>query len=333
MTILIYELFPHCNLNCNFCFQRSSVKKDEYNNNYAYSKIDYIQKAKQSFIDNFNKTNNKTIIDTLCLWGGELFYDNGEEYYRTFWDFINTIKPKHIFYYTNLMKINKILNELLFDDKLSSISQEQISYDPIGRFNNKDLERIFFNNLLTVKTAPKFQNNKINISVILQPEVITKQCDLTALKQLMSDPQINIIFKEYELPYPEDIKNNYNNIILEFYREFYNCDNINQLKHKDILRNDSINIQHYCPCFSHDTYFFTYANEFTFNPKATCDTYLNGKDQLKDFLDNYDCDNCPYKERCVDVCPSRMINSGLKECYKKFLFQHLEEIPDENDTI
>ena len=41
MTILIYELFPHCNLNCNFCFQRSSVKKDEYNNNYAYTKIDY----------------------------------------------------------------------------------------------------------------------------------------------------------------------------------------------------------------------------------------------------------------------------------------------------
>ena len=82
MTILIYELFPHCNLNCNFCFQRSSVKKDEYNNNYAYTKIDYIQKAKQSFIDNFNKTNNKT-IDTLCLWGGELFYDDSEEYYKT----------------------------------------------------------------------------------------------------------------------------------------------------------------------------------------------------------------------------------------------------------
>lgn len=323
--ILIYELFPHCNLNCDFCFQRSCVKKDEYKNNYIKTPIDYIKQAKQSFLNNLKDEN----IELLCLWGGELFYDNSEEYIEVFWDFINTIKPKELFFYTNLMKINKVLEELIFGDwKI----QEHISYDPVGRFKTVEQEEIFFNNLERIKTAERYKEKRINISVILQPEVITRQCDLTKLKELMNDESINIVFKEYERPYPDDIKENYNEIILDFYKEFYKCDNVKHLKDGEKAKDDSILLNHYCPCFS-GAKFFTYANDFELNEKATCDSFLNGKDQFEEFLSNYNCSTCEFKNKCTDICPSRMINSGLKNCYRKYLYEHLEEIPDENDTI
>ena len=63
------NLFPFCNLNCKFCYERT-LYKEGFNKSKDY----YINKCKEA-IENNNLTYN-----TISLLGGELFYDKDNKF-------------------------------------------------------------------------------------------------------------------------------------------------------------------------------------------------------------------------------------------------------------
>lgn len=140
---IVVCLFDHCNLRCAFCSQ-------EHDSLIGTTKSEIMSKV--DGIVNWIQSNTRSTDYKLHIMGGELFQDVwiNNNYLEIYEDFIKEIRNKVdnnkniIFnFITNLVftETEKVINFL--DNNNLKFT---VSYDPVGRFQNKDLE-IFKNNI------------------------------------------------------------------------------------------------------------------------------------------------------------------------------------------
>lgn len=307
---LVVELFPHCNLKCDFCFQRNLEEYKETKR--KLDKRDYIERAKQSIIENNIHPTN------VELWGGELFYDNSLAYTKSMIDFIRFLNCKTLTISCNFvvnLEENTLFNYLVskFNDNLIVYT----SFDVEGRFKKQCQKDLFYHNLDYVHLI--LPNHIIEVGVVLTNDLLTGKLDLTELRQLANKKFVNIATYLDYTGYCEEVTNNLGKYLVNFYEEFPEIRDFETLL--DSSRPYSNNV---CNCHQKENTFLSYTNNFEFNSNYTC-LYRGKEDLVKKLQDVYHCNDCEYFDRCNDVCCSALNNLKLLEigskCYKKELYE------------
>lgn len=330
--IIILELFPHCNFNCDFCFQNVNDRPDYYKENKTLFK-----KTKMYYMNLFlNKyeTYNIKNIDFLFLWGGELFYDNSPEYNDLLMKIIYKLNPrKKIGFSSNLSNINSTLNSLLFDYQPFSV-ECCASYDSIGRFHNEEMLNNFLNNLEIVKKSPNIENGKIIIETTLLPEILDNRYNFEIFDKLYNDPQIEISLMPDLRGYPEYILENFNERFFNFLKKYPRLsDSKKYLKFFGYINDLEINScngnikDKGCYCEKENSHYFTYIKNFD----ITNDTCSCGKKgDIYKIRKVYNCDKCKYDNICADICAGCITNSKLIElennCPFKYIYDNIDEL-------
>lgn len=195
---LILDLWNACDNNCVFCYNQTlmhlplDIKQHLYNCNTILNSC---------FIENFNR---------LRFLGGELFDDSMNKL-GVNQDFMELMKSAAILLQNNqIMKLN-LLTNLIYEDnkhlketlayfeKVGVIDKVEIStsYDIAGRFNKKDSEQWWWNNINWIRAT--YPEMKIDIGMILtQPliETVTKEWIDTFLLKAKG---CNINFSELDI--------------------------------------------------------------------------------------------------------------------------------------
>lgn len=317
---LIVELFPQCNLHCDFCMQ---TKLDVYSKvreqTIQFSKEYYIKKC----LEVIKKNNLKH--DTIALWGGELFYDNSIKYTFAMIKFLEELRPKHCSMHTNLIfntenEFFQYFIKHMFDWTL------EISYDPIGRFKNKKTEDIFKKNLdyILKYIEDKDSNKKIPVYTVLQPEVLYQSCDFSLLEYISKISHLEQVFVfDYRAPiYIDKFLDDFNENYLNLLKRFPKCQNVRILStpHKVYPNN-------LCRCIQKSSQFITYNTMFAIQKDSGCVVYEGACESARKMEKAYECNSCRYKDTCTDVCSSIMEKLGFfkqgRSCYQKYAYEHL----------
>lgn len=318
------ELFPDCNLKCNFCFQRN-IECFRENREQAISlpKSHYINKCMQTIKE------HNLFTDSIELWGGELFYDHSLEYVTSMIKFIKFLNPKLITIDTNLIW-NVDDNELFqyLNTKFVNAFSLYVSYDPINRYTSDKMSDLFKKNLNQLFKSYWGTSNgirkKIELQVLLQPEVLTQQIDLSVVDDLYNNPKLNVTFYTDYRGYNKDIIDHFHELYFNFMKRYPKCRQAVQMYEPKIHDNN------FCMCLQPDTVFLTYNNDFKYIKNSSC-IYHEDASKFKDELLNvYKCNECKYYSYCKDVCASTLHKLGLLKpdiyCYKKYLYDHYEEL-------
>lgn len=320
------ELFPHCNLNCQFCYQREySQYKDTYTSTIQLPKSYYVNKCLEQ-IKKHNINGRK-----LFFFGGEVFYDNSASYVTSM---------KNLIEYLNPVEINATSN-LIFNPDTSDLFQYLLnrpglfslcaSYNPVNRYDNEKQLNLFVANVKKLYMRVHTQQTKLSIEVVLQPELLTQQVELPLLDYIkgvntaLDEPLIDVIFIVDYRGYSKEILSNFNNLLLAFLKRYPVFQNFQYLY-------DTSHVNKYCQRMQKGTVFLTYNNGFKYidhpihciDPEADVDA-LNKK-----LEDCYHCSTCPYEKYCKDVCTAGLEKTGLltpeQYCYHRFLFDHYTEL-------
>ena len=318
---LFLELFPHCNLNCDFCHQR---RCDGYRENYSSyvmrPKSTLIKECKQSIIANNLKSEHVAII------GGELFYDNNACYVQAFDDLLDTLNPRSLNVTSNLVfdLDHSVLFKHCLDRPNFSVST---SYNPLGRYKNQAMLSLFESNVKKLTRLTMNGGPMLSIEVVLQPDVLTMKTELPFLDYIRDlneqQPLVDCVFLVDYRGYSEQILDNFNSLLLVFVERYPVFENVKYLFDK---RNTKSNL---CACTQDGTYCLSYNNGFKVKPYQAC------IDQDQDFaavrqqlIENYGCSTCEYYDLCKDVCLAGLKRSGLlrkgQPCYQRFLYKICE---------
>lgn len=319
------ELFPHCNLNCQFCYQREYGK---YKNTYATA----IQMPKSYYVrqclEQIKRHNIKG--DKLFFFGGEVFYDNNAAYIAAMKELVEYLNPSQVNATSNLI-FNPDTSDLF--QYLSDRSGFSLcaSYNPINRYDNEKQLDLFVSNVKKLYLKVYSKETKLSIEVVLQPEILTGKVDLPLLDYIrgvnsaLDQPLIDVIFIVDYRGYPKDILTRFNEYLLVFLKRYPVFQNFRYLY-------DTSHCNKYCQRMQHGTVFLTYNNGFKYidhsihciDPDADVDA-LNKK-----LEDCYHCSTCPYEKYCKDVCTAGLEKTGLltpeQYCYHRFLFDHYTEL-------
>ena len=330
-NILIVELFPHCNFNCDFCFQNSDGRTDYFKDNrilHRKSKIYYLN----LFLEKFKKYDLKD-IDYACLWGGELFFDKTPEYNDLLLNVIKTINPlQKLGGTTNLSCIdNPALQSLLFD-KYPFTLEMSASYDAVGRFKSKEAVETYLKNLEILKSSPNICNGIIEVETVVTAEMLDDKYDFTIFNELYKDPHIiNCMLLDMR-GYPDYILKNFNERFLNFLKKYPKVDiSRNLLTFTGCLNDKELSIPdstpfRWCYCFRENTTYLGYVTEFekTNNACSSCK-----RDDYKRVEEAFKCDECKYKNICSDICPGTVIHSKIIElngCPYKYVYDNISEL-------
>lgn len=329
--IIILELFPQCNFHCDFCYQNAEERPDYFNENkilHEKSKIYYMK----LFLEKY-KTYDIKNVDYCDLWGGELFYDNSDEYNELFMEVVRTINPKKKFgVTTNLSVINKSLHQLLFEPQPFTLEIGG-SYDLVGRFKSQEMIDNYLRNIEIVKNSPNLYNGRFMVETVLTPELLNGECDFTVFDKLYNDPMIdNCLLMDFR-GYSDEVLETFNEKFLNLLKRYPKLDNARNflafsglLKDDEVTPNNGTIIDKGCYCEKPTTHYFSYVTQFdmTDNYCSSCK-----KGDINKVLDAFKCKDCKYDKICADICSGSLINSrmiNLKECPYKYIYDHIEEL-------
>lgn len=294
---LIIQLFPHCNLNCDFCYQDKTVRK---------TKLEYIDLCTKKIQANKFKT------ASIEMWGGELFYDNSEEYTSAMIRFLEILNPHYLTLHTNLvwnMESNLLFQYMQLKDYNMMI---QSSYDPLGRFKNDAQLQLFLRNLNYVINNLLSQNATIEISTVLTSKLLTDTVNGntdSTLDLLYNNPQVRLVFY---LDY-NGYKNNEGSLVPAFFEKYPKSQNVLVLGE---IRNSP---NRWCTC--NNSLCLSYEN--LFEPTRQCMTKEDMQSYKEQWVKSNDCNNCTYNEKCKDMCIGAIVKSGLfnHPCYRRKMHQ------------
>lgn len=323
---LSIELFPHCNLSCKFCYQ-DKIKKffcnsKKYNKNID-DKIIYLDKA----INSFKKLNLKR-VDNFAFWGGEMFYDRRSEYMKKMIELIEIVNPRSsLEINTNLMCVDNELTDYLLGKEHNYTVDYDCSYNPVNMYTNKKQETLFLNNLKKIKE--KYNLEYVPIFTVLQEEVLLQQCDLSVLDEIYKDKTNKIYFYISMLKYSDEVRKNFSKYLLEFYKRYPKCVNIENLTNNNNKKQRKKTIA--CHCHDKNSIFLSYSNDFAYIPDSTCKDFGTKTKYYNLVTEKFKCKECKYYSLCQDICCTDLVlNDLIDSCYQKFLYEHLREL---NDTI
>lgn len=306
--VIQINIFPFCNLNCKFCYERTILKKG-----FDKSKSYYIDKCKKAIIE------NNITYDKIHLLGGEIFYDKDND----FDDIINFCKwlnPKEFFLRTNLLfdfdenPLFKFLQDSKIPFKIAT------SYDPKNRYVAKSQEDLFFNNLRRLKASDRI-NTDFEIPIVLTEDLLLRKTDISTIQKLYNDYPIE--FRIDLNGYSKEVTENFNKYYIEFLKDFPKCRNITEFYDKTFKKYDN----KYCTCYQAKQLNLGYHRNFEVNDKFLCEGKIRNESTEELLTNNYNCNICKYNDRCSDICPEGLKLSRLldnKKCYKQALFEHLE---------
>lgn len=324
------ELFPHCNLNCSFCYQREFSKyRETYQNAIQLPKSTYVRRC-------LNQIRKHQIeADKLFFFGGEVFYDNNPSYISAMKELIEYLNPSQINATSNLifnLDHSDLFQYLLNRSGFSLCA----SYNPIHRYENSKQLDLFIHNVKQIYLKVYHEDigeggGKLSLEVVLQEELLTKKVPLPLLdwvkevNQVLGKELIDVIFIIDYRGYSSSTLKNFNEYLLNFLKRYPVFQNYKYLY-------DTSHPNKYCQRMREGTVFLTYNNNFEYidhpihciAPELDVDA-LNKK--LEDF---YHCKECPYEKYCKDVCTAGLEKTGLlnpnQYCYHRFLFDHYDEL-------
>lgn len=304
---LVIQLFPHCNLNCDFCYLDRKIKKD---------KLEYIDLCIQSIKKNKLKSNS------VEMWGGEIFYDNSSDYLKKMIELLELLNPQHLTIHTNL--VFNIESNLL----LQYIEEREInltlytSYDPEGRFKNQAQLDLFLSNVEKITNKLFFfSNGKLEISTVLTENLLLGKCDLSVLDSLYKNDNCKLLFYlNYNGYKSEKIKNN-PSYILDFIAKYPKCQNV-------LLLNENRNSPNrWCLC--NNTVQLRYELDFKPQINKSCMS-TDDFTKIKELWEiKHNCSNCEFNNYCKDVCIGAIVKSGIinqESCYRKLMYKRFYPI-------
>ena len=302
------NLFPFCNLNCKFCYERTILK-----NGFNKTKDYYINKCKESIIK------NNITYDTISMLGGELFYDKDNNFQNII-DFCKWLSPKKLYLRTNLM-FDFDTNPFFLFLKDSGINFVlSTSYDVENRFSTKEQEDLFFNNLEKLYDLNK---KTIEIPIILTENVLLGNANMDNVMRLYNDSRFCIEFRLDLNGYSDDVTKNFHNLYVDFIKKFPNCRNIKQYYDTNFKNIES----RYCSCYNKTQASLIYYKDFELNENYLCEGKTRTEGTEEQLIKSYGCNECLYASKCSDVCPEglklmRLFNDT--KCYMKSLYEYLD---------
>lgn len=318
-TIVILELFPHCNMNCEFCYQNDDrIRK-------------YLKKNKQYYIQQFMDKFKESLIppvELLDIKGGELFDDDNEEYNNLLMECIKLVNPsKRLHIDTNLSVINSCLHKLLFEESYKI--ELCVSCDAYDSTNINTL----LNNLKEVEDAPAL-NDIVTVTAVITPEMLRNNYDFSILDQLYNNPKLSLCFTIDQRRYPDDVLNNFGERYFNLLMRYPKCENSrNYLAFSKMIENDyevqssDLNdITKYCYCERPGTFYMTYRDGFELTENTCAGGVKGDYSQLEN---SFDCKKCRYQFICADICPSELISNGIVgtcSCPHSYVFDHVGEL-------
>lgn len=324
---LFLELFPHCNLNCTFCHQRTiDGYADKYNSFVQMPKTYYVRQCLNQL-----KAQGITHCNHLNILGGELFYDKTKSYLDSMRELIEYLNPQVINATTNL--IFNLDNNPLFD--YISNRQEFIlcaSYNPVNRYTSDKQLQLFVNNVRKLYMPLYNKDTCICIEVVLQPEILLGQVEMPFLdyvweaNAVLGKTLIDVTFFLDYRGYPDNIVEHFNDYLYALVKRYPVFSNVNHLYEK------SARSHKYGGCYKPGAKCLSYNNGFKYSGKNTaCIDQSVDIYKMKDLLEKvYDCNNCPYDNDCMGRCPITFERAGLLKpnqyCYTRFLFDHYQEL-------
>lgn len=321
------ELFPHCNLNCEFCYQREfSRYKDTYSPSIQFPKSYYVRKCLKQ-IQKHHIQGKK-----LFFFGGEVFYDNNREYVSVMKDLIEYLNPVQINATSNLvfkLESSELFQYLLNRQGFSLCA----SYNPIHRYENEKQLNLFVHNVKEIyyKLYNEKTGDKLSLEVVLQEELLTGKVNLPLLdwvrevNQVLEKELIDVIFIIDYRGYSKDIIERFNDYLLAFLKRYPVFQNVKYLC-------DTSHTNKYCQRMREGTVFLTYNNGFEYidHPIHCIDPTLDVERLNRKLEQCYHCSTCPYEKYCKDVCTAGLEKTGLlnpnQYCYHRFLFDHYDEL-------
>ena len=324
---LFLELFPHCNLNCKFCHQRTIAGYAEhYTQTIRLPKEHYVNLALQRIKE------QGIISHDLNMIGGELFYDKSQPYVTSMRALIDYLNPSSIACSTNLI-FNVSNNELFnyFLDRGEFIVCA--SYNPLNRYSSEKQVELFTKNVKSLY-LPMYQRGAIlSLEVVLQPEFLKLECALPLLdwvaevNKVFDKPLIDVIFIVDYRGYPEDCLSNFNAYLYAFLKRYPTFSNVRNLHlEKRVCKN-----KNGC-CYKPNAKVLSYTNGFRYHGcSAACIDQDADIFAVANKMERvYGCKSCQYNDVCVNRCPVGLSKAGLlkdgQPCYYKFLFDHYAEL-------
>lgn len=299
---LVIQLFPHCNLNCDFCYLDRKTKR---------SKLEYIDLCIQSI------KNNKLKSDSVEMWGGEIFYDNSSIYLKKMIELIELLNPKFLTIHTNL--VFNIESSLL----LSYLEEREInltlytSYDPEGRFKNQAMLDLFLSNVRKITNKLFFfSNGTLEVSTVLTERLLNNQCDLSVLDSLYSNESIRLVFYLDYNGYKDVNLRNSSSCILDFLARYPKCQNVL------VLGENRNSPNKWCLC--NNAVQLCYESDFEPQKNGQCMTTEDFTEIKKLWEAKHDCNNCEFNSYCKDVCIGAIVKSGIINqpvCYRKLMYK------------
>lgn len=323
---IVVNLFDHCNMRCNFCFQ-------DHENKEGMSKEEIMSKV--PIIVDWVNQNTRSKYFKLHLMGGEIFQDFliDDGYLQIYQEFYDKIKES-ITDKEKVFVLNPVTN-LVFDrtDQIldfinfNNISLS-ISYDPRGRFNKNDL--------VTFKKNIEIFKDKIEmVSITITRQNIHAFLNgddyfdyLYSLFPCHFDP---FLYKESSeeqkalIPYESEVLA-LNKLLIDKYP---NCLNI--VPFIDETENDGK-----MGCTRGNNLSIAYNNWI---PKGCSgEMFLKDKNEAKPiiiekFIKKYDCFKCEYYSRCPFTCFVKdkitdKMHRDVDDCVFKMTFNYAKQKKD-----
>lgn len=308
---LIIELFPHCNMKCEFCLQHNLEEYKKY----------VRKKDKNYYIDLCEKVirENNYSHKNIEMWGGELFYDNSLEYTRRMMEFIKFLNPETLTITSNLtisLEDNILFNWLVnrFGKKLYIYS----SYDLKGRFKRTYQKDLFWYNLDFIRKLST--DHVVEVGVVMTEDFLLNCPDKSEIKKLFETPQVNVVFYLDFGGYSEETTKNLGKILIELYKQFPKAVDIGVFNGQKKTFENNV-----CVCHQPDCVFLSYANDFVYKPNYSC-IYRGSENLVEKMQKIFGCKNCEYYSICSDVCCSAYESIGLlkegNSCLQKIFFEN-----------
>ena len=317
------ELFPHCNLNCKFCYQREiSHFAETYENTVRLPKGFYVQKC-LSQIKKHGLKGSK-----VYLVGGEIFYDNNAHYVASMKELVEYLNPSVI----------NVTSNFVFDTDKSELFQYllarpgfslSVSYNVINRYTSKKQLDLFIANVKKHYKDFLDRGSCLSIEIVLQEDILTGKVELPLIdyiRELMvatGNRLVDVVFIIDYQGYSQDVLDGFNDYLLAFVKRYPVFQNVRYLYEPSRSK--------YCSQMQGTT-FLTYNNDFKYvdHPVHCIDPSLDVDRLNKKLAECYGCSDCPYEKFCKDVCTAGLEKSGLlrhgQYCYHRFLFDHYSSI-------
>lgn len=315
---LFLELFPHCNLGCTFCQQREC-------RNYKVNYDSIVRLPKSFYVRQCLKQIKANGIEarSLSMMGGEMFYDNSNEYVSSVRELLSYLHPCVVNVTTNLV----------FDLNHSDLFQYLLcfpgfsiscSYNPINRYTSEKQAQLFIHNVKTLYEEFYERGHKLSVEIVLQPEILLGEVDLSFLDYLRTVHTvlghcIDVTFLVDYRGYSKELLDNFNSLLLSFLTKYPIFTNV-------LCSYDTSHTSKFCVCLQEGTTCLSYNNGFQFStkPVSCIDHELTVTEAVKRLESCYHCSSCPYEKYCKDVCVAALEKSGLlrpeQYCYHRFIF-------------